>query len=157
MALADNDGEGRDLWKEKSIHKGGIWKRQINGVWWCLLSPSEEFRKVMERFAIEPRFWPFTIENAFPAALRFEARAEGAYTLAKVPQVDFFRDQGLVDRIAETTANLPEDDPALLYLLRPTTEAKDAFAAWITSPARLTPDNYASFGTILTRLKDVIA
>jgi hypothetical protein len=89
--------------------------------------------------------------------LRLKARAEGTYALARVPLADFFRDQGLVDRIAETTASLPEDDPALLYLLRPTTEAKDAFAAWITEPERLTPENYASFGTILTRLKNVIA
>jgi hypothetical protein len=59
MALADNDGEGRDLWKEKSIYKGGIWKRQTNGVWWCLLLPSEEFRKVMERFEIEPPLLAF--------------------------------------------------------------------------------------------------
>jgi hypothetical protein len=85
LALADDDGEGRDLWREGKLHQGGKWMPQTNGVWWCLLLPSDEFREVMGRFKIDPAYWPVTIENAFPAALRRQAPAVGAYTLAKVP------------------------------------------------------------------------
>ena len=82
MALADNDAEGRGLWDEGNLHKGGVWKPQTNGVHWCLLRPSDEFTAVMERFQIPRGCWPFTIENAFPAALRRQALAEGAYAFA---------------------------------------------------------------------------
>jgi hypothetical protein len=157
LALADNDGEGRDLWREGKLHQGGKWMPQTNGVWWCLLLPSEEFRDVMTRFKIDFSYWPFTIENAFPAALRREALCDGAYTLAKVPQADLLKEQRISTRILEALADLPEGDPAVLYLRRPTPEAKDAFAAWITDSARLTRANYAALEPIFTGLKLVIA
>lgn len=157
MALADNAGEGRALWQEGNLHKGGVWKGQTNGVWWCLLSPSDEFRSTMERFEVHRQFWPFTIENAFPADLRRQAVVESAYALGNLPRADLFRDQGLVDRIVEALAEMPDDDPAALYLKRPTPPAKDAFAAWVTSEKRLSRENYAAFEIVLSRLKDLIA
>jgi hypothetical protein len=130
---------------------------QTNGVWWCLLLPSDEFRDVMAQFKIDFTYWPFTIENAFPAALRRQALAEGAYALAKVPQADLLKEQRISTRVLEALADLPEADPAVFYLRRPTPEAKDAFAAWVIDPARLTRENYAAFEPILTGLKLVIA
>ena len=157
LALADNDGEGRDLWRDGRLHQGGSWRQQTNGVWWCLLLSSDEFREVMSRFKIDPAYWPYTIENAFPAALRQQALAEGAYALAKVPQADFLKEQRISTRVLEALADLPEDDAAVLYLRRPTPEAKGAFAAWITDAERLTRVNYAAFELIFIGLKLVIA
>jgi hypothetical protein len=59
--------------------------------------------------------------------------------------------------VLEALADLSEDDPAVFYLRRPTPEAKDAFAAWITDPARLTRESYAAFEPIFAGLKLVIA
>ena len=51
---------------------------------------------------------------------------------------------------------LAETDDAYLYLIAPTPEAKDAFAAWVTDPARLRPENFAAFDVVLSRLKDLL-
>jgi hypothetical protein len=92
MALADNDAEGRALWDEGNLHKGGVWKPQTNGVHWCLLRPSDEFQAVMERFQVPRGSWPFTVENAFSAALRREAVAADAYAISDKVQSDLIRD-----------------------------------------------------------------
>ena len=158
MALADNDAEGRGLWDEGNLHKGGVWKPQTNGVHWCLLKPSDEFTAVMERFQIPSGCWPFTIENAFPAALRRQALAEGAYAFAdhKV-QSDLTRDPDVAQKIVGIVRDLDQADDAYFYLMAPSPQAKDAFAAWVTDPARLTPANFAAFEIVLSRLKDLLA
>jgi len=154
--LCDNDGEARTLWNDGHLHKGGKCKRQSNGVWWCLLAPTDEFCTVMTRFNIDAAFWPFTIENAFPAALRRDAIAEGAYALDSAPMADLLTEQRIAKPIVQALATLPEDDPAQLYLRRPMPEAKDRFAAWVTQPPRLDTENYAAFGPVLTNLKQLL-
>lgn len=157
MALADNDGEGRDLWPHKDLRPGGVWKQQTNGVWWCLLAPSEEFKATMARFRFnDPMFWPFTLENAFSAAVRKAAMAEGAYVLGNHAQPDLVRDAGNAKRAVEALLELAPDDDAQLYLRTPTVESKEAFAAWITAPERRTSETYASFGPILERLRELV-
>jgi len=52
---------------------------------------------------------------------------------------------------------ITEDDDAYFYLMAPYYEAKDAFAAWVTDPARLTTDNFTAFQVVLSRLKDLLA
>jgi hypothetical protein len=70
FALADNDREGRALVEDGRTRRGGQWRQQSNGIHWCLLAPTAEFEQAMKRFGIPDTFWPFTIENAFPATLR---------------------------------------------------------------------------------------
>ena len=153
MALADNDAEGRGLWDEGNLHKGGVWKPQTNGVHWCLLRPSDEFTAVMARFQIPRGSWPFTIENAFPAALRRQALAEGAYAFAE--QGAERPDPGPGGRPEDRRhrPGLDEADDAYFYLMAPSPQAKDAFAAWVTDPARLTPANFAAFEIVLAGLR----
>ena len=158
MALADNDFEGRELWDEGNLHKGGVWKPQTNGVHWCLLRPTDEFQGVMERFQIPRGCWPFTIENAFPAALRREALADGAYAFAdRKVQSDLTRNSEVAQKIIGVIRDLDEGDDAYFYLMAPTPQAKEDFAAWVTNPARLRPENFAAFEVVLTRLKDLLA
>jgi hypothetical protein len=157
LALADNDAEGRELWNEGNLHKGGVWKPQTNGVHWCLLRPSEEFTAIMERFQIPRACWPSTIENAFPAALRREAMAAGAYAISDKVQSDLIRDPEVAQRIFTALRGLVDTDNAHFYLLAPTPEAKDSFAAWVTDPARLRPENFTAFQIVLSRLKDLLA
>lgn len=156
MALADNDGAGRALWNDGHLHKGGIWKTQTNGVHWCLLVPSEEFRGVMEQFGVPKNLWPVTLENAFPAAIRRQAMAEGAYTLSD----QFFDDLGqspdLFRRLPALFRELPEDDDTWFYLKAPAPEAKDAFSAWIVAPERRKAEIYAPFRPILEGLRRLI-
>lgn len=157
MAFADNDAEGRALWDEGNLHKGGVWKPQTNGVHWCLLRPSEEFQAVMEHFQVPRGCWPFTVENAFPAALRREAMAAGAYAISDKVQSDLIRDPEVTQRVFAGLRGLGEADDPYVYLMAPTPEAKDTFAAWVTDPTRLTADNFAAFEIVLSRLKDLLA
>jgi hypothetical protein len=157
LALADNDGEGRALWDEGNLHKGGVWKPQTNGVHWCLLRPSDEFQAVMERFQIPRSCWPFTIENAFSAALRREAMTAGAYVLSDKIQSDLIRDPEVAQKVFAGLRGLDEADDAYLYLIAPTPEAKETFAAWVADPVPLSRDNFAVFEVVLSRLKDLLA
>ena len=158
LALADNDAEGRELWNEGNLHRGGVWKPQTNGVHWCLLQPSEEFTTVMERFQIPRACWPFTIENGFPAALRRQALAETTYGFAdhKV-QSDLTRDPEVAQKIIGVVRELDELDDAYFYLMAPSPQAKEDFAAWVTDSARLRPENFGAFEVVLSRLKDLLA
>lgn len=156
VVVCDNDGEGRALWTNGHLHKGGKCKRQTNGVWWCLLPLTDEFRAVMNRFNIDAAFWPFTIEDAFPAALRLEAMAESAYALDAAPMADLLTEPRISKSIVQALASMPADDPAHFYLRRPTPDAKDRFAAWVTAPERLTAANYAAFAPVLTSLKQLL-
>jgi hypothetical protein len=157
-ALADNDFEGRSLHDDGHILKGGVWKQLTNGVHWCLLQPSTEFAAVMERFQIPHTYWPFTIENAFSAALRRQALAEGAYAFSdhKV-QSDLTRDPEVAQKIIGVVRELDQSDDAYFYLMAPTPQAKDDFAAWVSDPTRLRPEDFAAFEVVLIRLKDVLA
>ena len=40
FALADNDREGRDLVEHGRTSRGGAWRQQTNGIYWCLLAPT---------------------------------------------------------------------------------------------------------------------
>ena len=157
LALADNDGPGRELAPHKELHGGGEWIKQTNGTHWCLLAPTDEFRAAMERFKIPATFWPFTIENAFPAALRRQAATEGAYAFSGDLQAELLRDPGVAKRAFQAFKEIDADDDAYFHLMAPTYEAKDAFAAWVADPARLTPTNFAAFGLVLNGLKDLLA
>jgi hypothetical protein len=52
---------------------------------------------------------------------------------------------------------LAEAVDAHLYLIAPTPEAKNSFAAWVTDPARVLPENFDAFEVALSRLKDLPA
>ena len=52
---------------------------------------------------------------------------------------------------------ITEDDDAYLYIMAPYYEAKDAYAAWVTDPARLTAANFVAFEIVLTGLKNLLA
>jgi hypothetical protein len=51
---------------------------------------------------------------------------------------------------------VPPDDELWFYLKAPTTEAKDAFAAWITAPERRTKEVYAGFCEIIEGLRALL-
>lgn len=156
LALADNDGEGRNLWTDGHLHKGGVWKAQTNGVHICLLKPTDAFRATMERFNVPKANWPFTVETAFPVAIRRQAEAEGAYAVSDDGQPDLFNNPELARRIAGVVARPPDDD-ARFDLRAPHPDYKERFAAWVTRPERRTREVFAAFETIVTGLNDLLA
>jgi len=111
----------------------------------------------MERFKFPPAFWPLTIENAFPVALRREAKAAGAYWFSGDPQPELLREAAIAKRTFQVFKEITEDDDAYLYIMAPYYEAKDAYAAWVTDPARLTAANFVAFEIVLTGLKNLLA
>jgi hypothetical protein len=157
LVLTDNDGPGRELAPHPKLHQGGRWLEQKNGTHWCLLEPTAEFRAVMERFEIPRAFWPFTIENAFPAALRRQAMDEGCYALSSDPQPDLLREASIAKRTFQAFKDIDQADDANFHLMAPQFEAKDAFAAWITRPEHLTPTNYTAFEAVLSGLGGLLA
>lgn len=155
-ALADNDGEGRRLWNDGNLHKGGVWKEQTNGVNWCLLRPTDEFVEVMQAHQIPKSCWPFTVESCFPAALRAEAMAAGAYGFAPGAQSDLATNPQIAQRMLQVLPGLAEDDPASFYLRPLDPELKYAFAEWVCTPERRTRETFAAFEIVLERLKALL-
>jgi hypothetical protein len=82
---------------------------------------------------------------------------ERAYAFSGDLQAELLRDPGIAKRAFQAFKEIDVDDDAYFYLMAPTPEAKDAFAAWATDPARLTPDNFAAFEVVLTGLKSLLA
>lgn len=158
LALADNDGAGRvlsDANDFKKLKAGGIWRQLENGIWWCLLAPSEELRRAMTRFQIPDTNWPCTVEQCFSAALRRQAAQEGAYAVSRKLFPDLL--VGLKDERTDPLWELDEDDDAYWYVRAPQPHCKEPFAAWVGDPARLTRENFAGFEVVLSGLRHLLA
>jgi hypothetical protein len=108
----------------------------------------------MKAHNVPPDYWPFTIEAAFPPALRRQAETAGAWRFSDKPQAELLTNAELAGRLFALKLG-PEDD-AYWYLMAPHPEAKDAFAAWITDPKRCTDENYAAFEEIVRGLRALL-
>jgi hypothetical protein len=155
FALADNDREGRALVEDGRTRRGGTWRQQSNGIRWCLLEPTAEFEQAMKRFNIPETYWPFTIENAFPAALRRQAMAEGAYGVDEATvQPAFLEDAATSNKALHAVHQLERaDDAAVLYFRPPAPNTKLAFAEWIAAPERRDHATFAALAQILEGLR----
>jgi hypothetical protein len=158
FALADNDREGRDLVEDARTGRGDAWRQQTNGIHWCLLAPTDEFARSMKRFDIPEAFWPFTVENAFPAALRRQAMAEGAYAVEEaVIQSSFQADPGIANRALRAAHQLDQThDDAVLYFRPPAPQAKLTFAEWIAAPERRDRATFSAFEPVLDGLQAIL-
>ena len=159
FALADNDREGRALVEDGRTRRGGSWRLQSNGIHWCLLAPTAEFEQAMRRFRIDAAYWPFTIENAFPAALRRQAIADGDYRVEEGRvQSAFLEEPSTAVKALDAVRDLDRTgDDAALYFRPPDPETKLAFAGWIAAPGRRDRAIFAAFGLILEGLRAILA
>jgi hypothetical protein len=158
FALADNDREGRDLVEDGRTRRGGAWRQQSNGIHWCLLAPTEEFVRTMKRFDIPESFWPFTIENAFPAALRRQAMAAGAYAVEEAGiQPAFLAEPGIAKKALAAAHQLDlAGDDAILYFHSPAHEKKLAFAEWVAASERRDRATFSAFEPVLEGLQAIL-
>jgi hypothetical protein len=158
LALADNDREGRDLVEDGRTRRGGTWRRQTNGIHWCLLAPTDEFVRTMKRFDIPEAFWPFTIENAFPATLRRQAMAAGVYAVEEAGiQPAFLAEPGIAKKALAAAHQLDlAGDHAILHFRSPAPETKLAFAQWIAAPERHDRATFAAFEPVLEGLQAIL-
>ncbi len=157
LVLADNDSAGRKLVEDGHIRRGGIWRQLPNGIVWCLLKPTATFDTAMKAHNIPPAYWPFTIESAFPPALRRAAEAGGTYRFSGAPQAELFDNPELGHRLFPLLPTLGPEDDAYWYLMAPAPEAKEPFARWVTRPEQRTEANYAAFEEIIRGLRDLLA
>jgi len=159
FALADNDREGRALVEDGRTRRGGSWRLQSNGIHWCLLAPTAEFEQAMRRFRIDAAYWPFTIENAFPAALRRQAIADGDYRVEEGRvQSAFLEEPSTAVKALDAVRDLDRTgDDAALYFRPPDPETKLAFAGWIAAPGRRDRAIFAAFRLILEGLRAILA
>lgn len=158
LVLADNDSAGRLLVAEDGhLRKGGVWRLQQNGIHWCLLKPTAPFLAVMEAHKIPADYRPFTIEAAFPPALRRRAEADGAWRFSGTPQAELLDNAELAKRLFVCLPKLGPADDAYWYLMAPAPEAKEAFAGWVTDPKRRTEENYAAFEEVIRGVRDLLA
>jgi hypothetical protein len=112
----------------------------------------------MKRFRIDAAYWPFTIENAFPAALRRQAIADGAYNVEEGRiQAAFLEESSTAVKALDAVRDLDRtDDDAVLYFRPPAPETKLAFAEWIAAPERRGRATFAAFGPILEGLRGIL-
>jgi hypothetical protein len=111
----------------------------------------------MKRFGIPDNFWPFTIENAFPAALRRQTMAEGAYAVEEATlQAAYLADPATAKRALTAAHQLAlAGDDALFYFQPPTPETKLGFADWLAALERRDRGTFAAFGPILEGLRTI--
>jgi hypothetical protein len=157
LVLADNDSAGRLLIDDGHLRKGGIWRQLPNGVHWCLLKPSEAFAAAMKAHNIARDYWPFTIEAAFPPTLRRQAAAAGTWSFSGMPQAELLTNPDIAQSLFALVKKLAPGDDAYWFLMAPAPEAKDAFAEWVTDPARRTEENYAAFEEVIRGLRALLA
>jgi hypothetical protein len=157
LVLADNDRAGRSLTEDGHVRKGGIWRQLQNGIHWCLLKPTASFAAAMKAHNVPAGYWPFTIEAAFPPALRRQAEAAGVLRFSGTPQAELLDNAELARHLFALVHKLGPDDDAYWYLMAPQPEAKDSFAAWVTAPEQRTEENYAAFEEIIRGLRGVLA
>ena len=136
-----------------------MWRQQSNGIHWCLLAPTAEFEQAMKRFGIPDNFWPFTIENAFPAALRCHAIAEGAYAVEEATlQAAFLEDSATAKKALAAAHQLDRaGDVTVVYFRPPAPDTKLAFAEWLAAPERRDRSTFAAFRPILEGLRAILA
>jgi hypothetical protein len=108
----------------------------------------------MKAYEIPENLWPFTIEAAFPPALRRQAEAEGAWRFSGKPQAELLTSVELAGRLF--ALKLSPDNDAYWYLMAPHPEIKETFAAWVTDPQRRTEQNYTAFEEIVRGLRAVL-
>jgi len=113
----------------------------------------------MKRFGIDTAYWPFTIENAFPAALRRQAMADGTYAVEEATvQAAFLEDPATAKKALAAAYQLDRTgDDAVVYFHPPAPETKLAFAAWLAAPERRDRITFAAFGPILDGLQAALS
>ncbi|WP_124451850.1 ATP-dependent endonuclease [Burkholderia sp. Bp8992] len=155
FALVDNDKEGRDLWSSGHLNGGERWyKHNSNGVHWCRLPFEKGFSDFMTRLKIPDAFWPGTLENLFPVALRQEAIEQGVFALGDSPYDELLK-SGAFSRVLPYCA--PRDDLANLYVMTPHSDYKVRFAEWVIAQSADRPQIFESLRTTLTGVRNEIA
>jgi hypothetical protein len=157
LVLADNDSAGRQLTDDGHVRKGGNWRQLPNGIHWCLLKPTASFAAAMKAHNVPADYWPFTIEAAFPPALRRQAEAAGVWRFSNTPQAELLDNPDLARRLFAVVPKLTQNDDAFWYLMAPNPDSKETFAAWVTEAERRTEENYAAFEEIVRGLRAVLS
>jgi hypothetical protein len=113
----------------------------------------------MKRFTIDATYWPFTIENAFPAALRRRAMKEDAYAVEEATvQPAFLEDPATSNKALRAAHQLAlAGDDAVLYFRPPSPDTKLAFAEWIAATARRDRATFTAFAPILEGLRAILS
>ena len=138
FVLVDNDREGRELYKNGRLDNGAKWiQHNSNGTYWCRLPWTPEFVTVMKRLNVQRTAWPGCIENLFSAAVRNEAKEQGAYDLERKPYEDLITNcefSVIADMLVD------ENNSDRFYVLAPAPDKKIPFAEWIEQKARINPE-----------------
>ena len=110
----------------------------------------------VEKYDIQPNYWPLTVEECFSAALRRNAEEEGAYALSATPQSNLIEEPAHTKRMFEIIGNLDDETDDRFYLMAPDHNCKLAYSEWITRPEQRTKENYAAFERILSGLVAIV-
>jgi len=154
FVVADNDCEGRSLVRNKTLHKGGRWINHDNGVKWCLLPATDDFKRVMSRLRIPEAVWPFTLENLFTPDVKREARDAGVYEMKMAPYDDLHRDN---NKTLEEILGLPQDDLDRYYLFPLKPELKVEFSEWIATRAERDSAVLSPLKSVMEELRKMIS
>ena len=142
---------------DKELHGGGGGCKQTNGTHWCLLAPTDEFRG---RYgAVQDPGYMLAVHDRerLPCRLAPAGRNRRRLCLFGRPADRTIARPGRRQAGVRLSRRSTPADDAYFHLMAPTHEAKEAFAAWVADPARLTPTNFAAFGLVLNGLKDLLA
>lgn len=154
FALVDNDTEGRALYGNSRLARGGWVQHNSNKVYWCRLPFSQEFSQFMSGIRLPQSVWPGSLENIFSSDVRLRAQEAGALRLTTHPHAEIITAE-YFPRIQPYLA--PRDDAKHFYVLSTHEDYKVPFSEWIVELGNREPDIFEPLRGIFEQLNEILA
>ncbi|MFC1830500.1 ATP-dependent endonuclease [Thermodesulfobacteriota bacterium] len=152
--LVDNDKEGRELYKNKRLGRGGggNWvMHNSNKTYWCRLKISDDFKQKMKTLNIPENSWPYTIENCFDQNNHKKAIEKGVLRFEEYLHDELIK----CDTSNKIVIPLATSDDHT-YLRAPNKEKKIPYANWIVNQHENDPSVLEPFRLIFENLLKIL-
>lgn len=153
FALVDNDSEGRDLYTNGRLNRGGWVQHNSNGVYWSRLPFAREFSEFMNEIGLPPKIWPGSLENLFSPALRLRAQTDGALTLTENPHAEMINPEHF-PRVQPFIS--VREDLKHFHVLTTHEDFKISFAEWIAALADDEPEVLEPLRATFEQLNEIL-
>jgi len=154
FALVDNDTEGRALYSNAKLNKGGRWvQHNSNKVYWCRLPFLPDFEQFMKDIGLPNSVWPGSLENMFNPAIRNRAFESGALRLTESPHAEIISPEHFM-RIQPYLT--PREDLNHFNILTTHENFKISFAEWIIGIADAEPEIFEPLRVVFEEIVRIL-
>ncbi|WP_323148365.1 ATP-dependent nuclease [Pseudomonas oryzihabitans] len=153
FALVDNDSEGRGLYSNSKLNKGGWVQHNSNRVYWSRLPFTQEFSEFMIGIGLPQTIWPGSLENLFSPALRVRAQRAGSLDLTANPHAEMI----IAEHFPRIQPYLSiRDDLKHFHVLTTHEDFKIPFADWVVALADDEPQIFEPLRPLFEQLREIL-